>query len=63
MSKPTALTDEQIADLEKRAAAGGYPYRIHRREVEALCAMARERNQMVKEREPKLAPALSHYGA
>ncbi len=44
MSKPTALTDAEIKDIETRLEKG---WVVRRDQQEALCAMARERNALV----------------
>lgn len=44
MSKPLALTEEQIKNLEHRVTQR---WQIHRGDMEALFAMARERNALV----------------
>lgn len=41
MTKPYALTDEQIEKIRQRSIQN---WQIHRDDIEALCAMARERN-------------------
>lgn len=43
--KPTALTDEALVDLELRLARD---WVIRRDQIEALIAMARERNMIVR---------------
>ncbi len=47
MSKPSALTDAQIAEIEDRMRRD-WPIRRHH--IEPLIAMARERNQLVAEK-------------
>lgn len=50
--KPTSLTDHQLDEIAQRIIKG---WVVRRDLIESLVAMARERNQMVKEREPKYA--------
>ena len=44
MAKPLALTEDQIKNLERRVVQN---WQIHRDDMEALFAMARERNALV----------------
>lgn len=58
--KPTSLSDHQLDEIAQRIIKG---WVVRRDLIESLVAMARERNQMVKEREPKYgAPVPSLMG-
>ncbi len=58
MSKPLALTEEQIKALEHRVTQR---WQIHRGDMEALIAMARERNVMVAGQKPASSPFPATY--
>ena len=57
MSKPTALTEDQIRALERRVKER---WQIHPADMAALFAMARERNEMVTGAAGKQAQQSTH---
>lgn len=55
-SKPLALTEDQIKALERRVVQN---WQVHRGDMEALFAMARERNALVGGK-PQLDESRNH---
>lgn len=58
MTKPVALTEDQLKDVEKRAQIG-FPYAISAQTIHAMVAMCREFNAM---KAAANTPAPSVYG-